>query len=63
MCWINTYLRLLNLVTHNAGKNFISKEFKEYANTIGICTKAVLVEAYNSISIVERYYSLLRRVY
>jgi hypothetical protein len=59
MCWIDTYLRPLDLVTHNAGKNFVSKEFKEYANTIGIRTKAVLVEAYNSIGMVERYYGLL----
>jgi hypothetical protein len=63
MCWIDIYLGLLNLITSDVGKNFVSKEFKEYANTIGICTKAVLVEAYNSISIVERYYRLLRRVY
>jgi hypothetical protein len=63
MCWIDTYLRLLDLVTHDAGKNFVSKEFKEYANTMGIRTKAVPVEAYNSIGIVERYHSLLRRVY
>jgi hypothetical protein len=63
MYWINTYLSPLDLITSDVGKNFVSKEFKEYVNTIGICTKAVLVEAYNSISIVERYYSLLQRVY
>jgi hypothetical protein len=53
MCWIDTYLGLLDLVTHNAGKNFVSKEFKEYANTMGIHMKAVLVEAHNSIGMVE----------
>jgi hypothetical protein len=63
MCWINIYLGPLDLITSDVGKNFISKEFKEYANTIGICTKAVLVEAYNSIGIVEQYYSLLQQVY
>jgi len=60
MCWINIYLGPLDLIISDVGKNFISKEFKEYVNTIGICIKVVLVEAYNSISIVERYYSLLR---
>jgi hypothetical protein len=60
MCWINTYLSPLDFIISNVGKNFVSKEFKEYANTIGICTKAVLVEAHNSINIVERYYSLLQ---
>jgi hypothetical protein len=54
------YLGLLDLVTHNAGKNFISKEFKQYASTIGISTKGVLVKAYNSIGMVERYYRLLQ---
>jgi hypothetical protein len=59
MCWIDTYLGLLDLVTHDVGKNFVSKEFKEYAITMGIRTKAVLVEAHNSIGMVERYYGLL----
>jgi hypothetical protein len=56
-------LGLLDLITSNTGKNFVSKEFKEYTNTISIRTKVVLVETYNSISIIERYYSPLRRVY
>ena len=53
MCWINIYLGPLDLITSNIGKNFISKKFKEYINTIGIYIKVVLVEAHNSISIVE----------
>ena len=53
MYWINIYLGLLNLIISNIEKNFISKEFKEYINTIGICTKVVLVKAHNSIGIVE----------
>jgi hypothetical protein len=47
----------------DVGKNFVSKEFRGYANTMGIRTKAVLVEAHNSIGMVERYHSPLRRVY
>jgi len=53
----------LELITYNTGKNFISKEFKHYARDIGVTTKLVLVEAYNSISLVERYYSPLRYIY
>ena len=53
MCWIDTYLGPPDLITSDAGKNFVSKEFKEYANTMGIHMKAVLVEAHNSIGIVE----------
>src|SRR6202035_3056442 len=63
MCWIDSYLGPPDLITSDAGKNFISKEFKHYASTMGICTKAVPVEAHNSIGMVERYHSPLRRVY
>ena len=62
-CWINIYLGPLELIAHDTGKNFISKEFKHYARDMGVTTKSVLVEAYNSISLVERYYSPLRRIY
>ena len=47
MCWIDTYLKPLDLVTHNMGKNFISKEFKYYINIMGINTKGALVETHN----------------
>ena len=45
------------------GKNFISKEFKQYAIIIGVNIKRVLIKAYNLINIVKRYYSLIRHVY
>ena len=60
MCWINIYLGPLDLITSNTGKNFVSKKFKKYVNTINIYTKTVLVEAHNSISMVEQYYNLLQ---
>ena len=63
MCQINIYLGPPDLITHNAGKNFISKEFKQYASAIGINTKAAPIEAHNLIRIVKRYYGLIRRVY
>ena len=53
MCWIDIYVGPLNLITSNTGKNFISKEFKEYINIIGIYIKAVLVKVHNSIGMVE----------
>jgi hypothetical protein len=63
MYWINIYLGLLNIITYNTDKNFISKEFKEYIVIIGIITKSIPVKAYNLIKIVKCYYSLLQRVY
>ncbi|RFU25514.1 hypothetical protein B7463_g10820, partial [Scytalidium lignicola] len=50
-------------ITTDARKNFVSKEFQQYANTMGITLKAVPVEAHNSIGTVERYYGLVRRAY
>jgi len=63
MCWINTYLEPPDVITYNIGKNFVSKEFKEYATIIGIITNGVPVKAYNLIRIVKCYYSPLRRAY
>ena len=63
MCWIDTYLGPPDVITHDAGKNFISREFKQYAATLGTITKSVPVEAHNSIGMVERYHGPLRRIY
>lgn len=62
-CWIDTYLGPPDLITHDAGKNFISNEFKQYASVMGITTKGVPVEAHNSIGMVERYHGPIRRAY
>jgi hypothetical protein len=61
--WINTYLGPLDVITHNIGKNFISREFKQYAVNIGTTIKSVPVKAHNLISIVERYHGPLRCIY
>ena len=53
MYQIKTYLGPLGLITINTKKNFISKKFKEYTNIIGIRIKTILVEAHNSINIIE----------
>jgi len=63
MCWIDSYLRPPDLITYDAGKNFVSKEFKQYTTVLRISIKAVPVEAHNSIRIVERYHGPIRRAY
>ena len=62
-CWIDTYLGPPDCITTDAGKNFISREFTEYASTLSIRIKAVPVEAHNSIGMVERYHGPVRRIY
>ena len=60
---INTYLGPLDIVIYNTKKNFISTEFKQLANLIVIKIKEILVEAYNSIGLVKRYYIPLQYIY
>jgi hypothetical protein len=62
-CWIDTYLGPPDQIAHDAGKNFVSKEFQQYARTVGTVTKSVPVETHHSIGIVERYHGPVRRAY
>jgi hypothetical protein len=48
---------------YNAGKNFTATEFKQLASSMLIKVKEVLIKAYNSVGLVERYHALLRRAY
>jgi hypothetical protein len=48
---------------HNAEKNFTATEFKQLVSSILIKVKEVFVKAYNSVRLVERYHTLLRRAY
>ena len=48
---------------YNVRKNFVSIEFKLNAKSIDIEIIEVLVEVYNSVGKVERYYAPLRRAY
>jgi hypothetical protein len=48
---------------HNVGKNFTIIEFKQLASFMLIKVKKVLVKAYNSVRLVERYYALLHYIY
>jgi hypothetical protein len=63
LCWIDTYIGPPELITHDAGKNFISREFRQYAQSLAITTKSVPVEAHWSVGLVERAHPILRRAY
>ena len=62
-CWINVYLGPLALITHDLGTNFSSDEFRGNAHFIGNDIKEMLIEAYNSIGLIERYYMPLRHAF
>ena len=63
MCWINIYLGPPNIIIYNIGKNFISKEFKQYTIILGIVTRNVPVKAHNLVGMVERYHGPLCYIY
>ena len=62
-CWIDTYIRLPDLITHNAGKNFVASKFCQHANSLAISTKSVLLEARWSVGLIERAHPILQRAY
>jgi hypothetical protein len=63
VCWIDTYLESLDLITSNANKQFIDWEFKQYAININIRVNIVLVETHHLIKMIKRYHEFLRRIY
>jgi hypothetical protein len=62
-CWIDSYLGPPDWIVHDAGRNFASAEFRQYARAMSIEVDEVPVEAHNSIGKVERYHGPLRRAY
>ena len=45
-CWIDTYLGPPDIIVHDAGKNFVSTEFRQLAKSMAIIVKEVPVEAH-----------------
>ncbi|RAL58472.1 hypothetical protein DID88_005176 [Monilinia fructigena] len=63
MCWIDTYIGPPDYIVHDAGKNFVAKEFIDSADAMGTATKSVPVEAHWSVGLVERCHYFIRRAY
>ncbi|KAI0994393.1 hypothetical protein K3495_g13789 [Podosphaera aphanis] len=61
--WIDTYQGPPDIVTHDAGTNFASHEFRNEAKMMGITCKQIPIEAHWSIGKLERYHAPLRRAY
>lgn len=62
-CWINVYIGPPDTVSHDAGTNFASAEFRNNARIMGITCRQVPVEAHNSIGKVERYHGPAERAF
>ena len=63
LCWIDAYLGPPDMIIHDAGTQFTSKEFVAKATAMAITTDCVPIEAHHSIGKVERYHAPLRRAY
>jgi hypothetical protein len=62
-CEIDTYLRLSDVIIADADKQFVVREFKQYADNMKITIKTILVETHHSIEMMKRYNDSLRRMY
>ena len=62
-CWIDMYQGPPDYIVHDAGTNFASAEFRQYARSMAVEVKEIPIEAHNSIGKVERYHAPLRRSY
>jgi hypothetical protein len=56
-------LRSSNLITTDADKQFVAREFKQYADNMRITIKTTLVETHHSIDMMKRYHDSLCRMY
>ena len=60
---MDTYLGPPDVISHDAGTNFDSEEFRVDAKLAGMTINQVPVEAHWSIGKIERYHGPLRRAY
>jgi hypothetical protein len=63
LCRIDVYLNLSDHILIDVDKNFASRKFRQFAISMTIIIKAVIVEAHWSIEVVKRYHAELRRAY
>jgi len=52
-CWIDMYFGPPEYITHDTSRNFISKEFQQYAMAMAILIKAVPVKMHWSVRLIE----------
>ncbi len=63
ICWIDIYFESFDLIISNASKQFIVREFKQYAFNMSIKINTVSIETHHSIDMIERYHDSFRRMY
>jgi hypothetical protein len=56
-------LRSSDVIIADSDKQFVSREFKNYAGNMSIIVKIVSIETHHSIEMMKRYHESLRRAY
>jgi hypothetical protein len=56
-------LRSSDVIIADADKQFVAREFKQYADNMKITIKTISVETHHSIEMMKRYHDSLRRMY
>jgi hypothetical protein len=56
-------LRSSDVIIADADKQFVAREFKQYADNMKITMKTIFVEIHHSIEMMKRYHDSLRRIY
>jgi hypothetical protein len=56
-------LKSSDVITADADKQFVAREFKQYAGNMRIAIKTISVETHHSIEMMKRYHDSLRRMY
>ena len=57
--WVDIYVGPPDVIATDAGKNFISEEFINSAQSIAIKVTKVPIKAYNLVGKVKRYYTII----
>ena len=63
MCWTNVLAGSPDIIKADAGLQFNSKEFKDFAKSSGVVVEIVPKEAHHKIGLLERYHKVVRNVY
>lgn len=63
ICWIDVYPGLKDVISLDTGNHIMAAAFQSIYYLQNIKTKPIPFETANSISIVEQYYTPLRRTY
>jgi hypothetical protein len=56
-------LRSSDVIIADADKQFVAREFKQYADNMKIAIKTISVETHHSIEMMKRYHDSFRRMY